>query len=69
MSQTYEAIYEGGVIRLVDDIRLPDHTKVYVVVPEAVEKSNCHIRSPRLLHPHEAADFVKEVVEEGFNAL
>ncbi|HZO90550.1 MAG TPA: antitoxin family protein [Chthonomonadaceae bacterium] len=64
MIRTYEALYENGVIRLADDVRLPEHTKVYVVVPEAVEESDYRINSPRLVHPHQAADFVKEVVEE-----
>jgi predicted DNA-binding antitoxin AbrB/MazE fold protein len=68
MIHTYEAIYESGVIRLIDDIRLPEHTKVYVIVPEHIEKPGYRIRSPHLVHPQQAADFVKEVVEEDFDA-
>ena len=64
---TYEAVYESGIIRLAGDVRLPEHTRVYVVVPDAVEKA-LRISSPRLVHPQQAADFVKEVVEEGFDA-
>jgi predicted DNA-binding antitoxin AbrB/MazE fold protein len=68
MLHTYEAVYESGVIRLVDDIQLPEHTKVYVVVPEEIAKLGYRIRSPRLVHPQQAADFVKEVIEEDCDA-
>lgn len=68
MIHTYEAIVERGVIRLVDDVRLPEHTKVYVLVPEGSEKPGYRIGSPRLVHPEQATDFVKEVVEEEFDA-
>ena len=62
MIQTYEAIYESGVIRLNDNIRLPENTKVYVMVPEGSEKLSYRIISPRLARPGQSADFVKEVV-------
>lgn len=68
MIQTYEAIYESGVIRLKDNIRLPENTKVYVMVPEGGEKLSYRITSPRLAHPEQSADFVKEVVDEEYNA-
>ena len=68
MTHTYEAVYENGIIRLPDGVRLPEQTKVYVVVPEAVEKPIYRIGSPRLVHPQQAEDFVKEVVEEDCDA-
>jgi len=68
MVRTYEAIYESGALRLPPDVRLPEHTKVYVVVPEGYEEPRHRIGSPHLVHPHQAADFVKEVVEEDFDA-
>lgn len=55
MSQVYEAVYENGVIRLLDDVRLPENTKVYVVVPVS------RIVSPHLVHPQQIKDFEKEV--------
>lgn len=64
MIQTYEAVYEDGVIRLTDDVHLPEHTRVFVIVPEATVVPANRIGSPRLVHPEQAADFVKEVVEE-----
>jgi len=68
MVQTYEAVYEDGVIRLAENVRLPEHTKVYVVVPEGTIEPTYRVGIPRLAHPHQAADFVKEVVEESFDA-
>lgn len=67
MIHTYEGIYEHGAVRLPDDVQLPEHTKVYVIVPAASEPFP-RVSSPRLAHPHQAADFVKEVVEEDFDA-
>lgn len=34
---TYEVTVENGQIRLPDTVHLPDHTKVFVVVPESKE--------------------------------
>jgi hypothetical protein len=61
---TYEATVKNGQIQLPETVHLPEHTRVYVVVPgvEAVPAS--YIGSPRLTHPEEASDFVKEVIEE-----
>jgi hypothetical protein len=33
-STTYEGTVENGQIKLPDTVHLPDHTKVFVVVPE-----------------------------------
>ena len=68
MVQTYEAVYEDGVIRLAENVRLPEHTKVYVVVPEGILEPTYRVGSPRLAHPQQAADFVKEVIEENIDA-
>lgn len=57
--ETYEAIVENGRIQLPDIVRLPEHTKVYVVVPGGIEPSEFHVGSPRLAHPEQVADFVK----------
>jgi len=61
---TYEAIVENGHVLLPDDVRIPDHTKVYVVVPSVEPSIRVRIASPRLAHPEEAGAFVKEVEEE-----
>ncbi|HEX3556404.1 MAG TPA: hypothetical protein VIA62_24555 [Thermoanaerobaculia bacterium] len=65
---TFEGFVENGQIRLPVSIRLPEKAKVYVVVPDLEVPSIPYIGSPRLVHPAQAADFKKEVVEDGQNA-
>ncbi len=60
---TLEAVVEHGLIRLPDNVRLPDQTKVYVVVPGLEVEQVVRIASPRLARPEQAADFVLEVIE------
>ncbi|MDT5156010.1 MAG: hypothetical protein QOC99_3024 [Acidobacteriota bacterium] len=63
-AETFEGIVEQGQIKVNSDVRLPDGTKVYIVVPGIViEEAGTHLRSPRLAHPEQAADFEMEVVE------
>jgi hypothetical protein len=61
--RTYEAIVENGKIRLSEDVRIPDHTKVYVVVPVPESTPRVRILTPHLANPAQLADFVKEVSE------
>ena len=61
---TIEGIVENGQIRMPSSIRLPERAKVYVVVPDAKVQSAAYVGSPRLVHPNQAADFEKIVVEE-----
>jgi hypothetical protein len=62
---TFEGIVENGEeIRLKTNIRLPEKTKVFVVIPDFEAKRVVRIVSPRLVHPGQAIDFKKEVVEE-----
>ena len=65
---TFEGFVENGQIRLPISIRLPERAKVYVVVPDLEVPSVPFIGSPRLAYPEQAADFEKEVVEDGLNA-
>ena len=63
---TIEGIIENGQVRLPPNIQLPERAKVFVVIPDLVQPPiTAHVRSPRLLHPEQAADFTKRVVEEG----
>ena len=57
----YEAIVENGQIKLPATVHLPDHTKVFVVVPGAEVVPASRISSPRLAHPEQASEFSKEV--------
>ncbi len=60
---TYEGIVENGLIRLRDDVTLPEHTRVYVVIPEFDATPRAHVHTPRLAHPEQAVDFAKQVIE------
>jgi len=61
---TLEGTVENGQIRLPATVRLPERAKVYVVIPDVEVQTVPYIGSPRLVHPEQAADFKKEVVEE-----
>lgn len=65
---TVEAIVENGQIRLPSNVRLPEKTKVYVIIPDVRMSPVSYVGSPRLAHPEQAADFQKEVVEESSDA-
>jgi hypothetical protein len=61
---TFEGVVEEGRIKLNSGVRLPDGTRVYIVVPEVeLEEKGVRLHSPRLAHPEQAADFEMEVVE------
>ena len=61
----YEGVIENGQIKLMSNVRLPEKTKVYVVVPDM---QVAHIYSPRLAHPEQAAGLKMKVIEEGSDA-
>ncbi|MFN0121873.1 MAG: hypothetical protein ACKV2V_15370 [Blastocatellia bacterium] len=62
---TYEAVVEDGQIKLPDSVRLPEKTRVYVIVPGlAAPASRYFVGSPRLVRPEQAMDFAKEVIRE-----
>ena len=61
---TYEATVEDGRIKLSEAVKLPEHAKVYVIVPEVEETPRFRVGSPRLARPGDAAAFTKEVAEE-----
>jgi len=65
---TFEGIVENGQIRLTDNVTLPEHTRVYVVIPDARDATQARVHSPRLAHPQQAADFVKQIREVGPDA-
>ena len=61
---SFEATVENGVIKLPEHVQLPEKTRVYVVIPGVDMQPAYYVGSPRLVHPEQAADFVKEVIEE-----
>lgn len=60
---TFEGIVENGQIRLAANVRLPDKTKVYVVVPALDDKMVARIVSPRLVHLEDLVHLKKEMIE------
>lgn len=58
-----EAVVDGGEVRLPETVKLPEHAKVYVVVPGVEEMPPFTIHTPHLLRPEHAADFTMEIVE------
>jgi len=62
-SLTVEGIVENGQICLSDGVTLPEHAKVYVIVPGVEAGPQAHVYSPRLAHPEQAADFAKQIIE------
>ena len=59
-----EGIVDRGLIRLPSDVKLPDRTKVYIIVPASRPYQKAHLYSPRPADPKQARDFVMEVSEE-----
>ena len=60
---TFEGIVENGTIRLRGDVKLPENTRVFVVIADFESGPRAHVRSSRLVHPEQASDFAKEVIE------
>lgn len=60
---TFEGVVKNGQIRLRDDVRPPDETEVYVVIPDFAPLPRARAPSPHLVRPEQAADFVKQVVQ------
>lgn len=61
---TFEGFVEQGQIRLKDNVRLPENTRVFVVVPDVQVEQVAHIVTPRLARREDAADFEMEVSPE-----
>ena len=58
---TYEGIIEEDHrVRLLDAPHLSEHTRVYVIVPDAPLLS-ARLRSPRLANPRQIDDFTMRV--------
>lgn len=61
---TFEGIVENGQIRLRGNVTLPENSKVYIIIPDFETAPQAYISSPRLVHPEQASDFTKQIVEE-----
>ncbi len=58
---TLECVVDQGQIRLPANVRLPEHTRVYVLVPDVQIEAVARVASPRLAHRADVADFAMEV--------
>lgn len=65
---TYEGVVENGHVTLPPNADIPDKTRVYVLVPDVDTQRISYIASPRLVHPDQAKDFVKEIIEDTTDA-
>ncbi len=59
---TIQGIVKNGQIHLSEDVKLPEATTVYVVVPN-LEKRTARIMSPRLVDKERLKDFEREIIE------
>ena len=60
---TFEGTVEQGRIRLSGNVRLPEKTRVFVVVPDLEVERLARVASPRLANKHQSSDFKLEVFE------
>ncbi|HEX8736599.1 MAG TPA: hypothetical protein VF721_14810 [Pyrinomonadaceae bacterium] len=56
---TIQGIVKNGQIHLSEDVKLPEMTKVYVVIPP--HETEKKIMSPRLANKADAKRFVKKI--------
>ena len=68
MNRTYEGIVANGQIQIVGDVKFPENTRVFVVVPNEVELPSKRVATPRLVHPEHIIDFQMEVIDEAPDA-
>jgi len=59
---TIQGIFKNGQIHLSEDVKLPEMTQVYVVIPPTQNIKK--IMSPRLASKDDAKRFVKTVEED-----
>jgi hypothetical protein len=65
----FVGIVENGRIRLRDNVTLPEKTRVYVIIPDIeTAPQKARVYSPRLVHPEQADDFAKQVIEVSADA-
>ena len=64
---TIEGIVDNGQIKLTSNVQLPEHTKVYIIVPDMKIEQTVHLFSPRLKNPEQATEFEMEVIEDSSN--
>jgi predicted DNA-binding antitoxin AbrB/MazE fold protein len=65
MVRSIDAIFSQGTFRLLEPLVMPEGTRVRLSVEEETDpkpaRSVAKIRTPKLAHPEDAADFVMEI--------
>lgn len=59
---TIQGIVKNGLIHLSEDVKLPEMTEVYVIVPK-MERRTARIMSPRVKDKEKMKDFKREIIE------
>jgi len=65
---TLEGVIDNGQIRLKNNVRLPDKTVVYVIVPGVRVERLVQVVSPHLVRREHAGDFEMQITEADPNA-
>jgi predicted DNA-binding antitoxin AbrB/MazE fold protein len=69
MVRHFDAIFTQGAFRPVERVVIAEGTRVHLSVEEATDLGPAprtgHVRTPRLAHSKDAADFVMEIRERG----
>jgi hypothetical protein len=63
-----EGIVENGQIRVLGDVVLPENARAYIFFPAVGSSLPIHLPTPRLAHPEQARDFVKQVSDVSVDA-
>jgi hypothetical protein len=61
---TEESMVESGDVTLPAEEEISDETGVNVLLPDLDPQRTYKVMSPRLAHPEQAKDFVKQVIDE-----
>jgi len=61
---TEESMVESGDVILPAEEEISDETGVNVLLPDLDPQRTYKVMSPRLAHPEQAKDFVKQVIDE-----
>ena len=63
--KTYEGTIVNGNIQLPAGVKLPENSRVLVIVPDESEAPKARIHTPRLADPKQAKDFQMDVEGAG----
>jgi hypothetical protein len=62
-SLTFGGTRGNGQSRVTDNVTLSEQSKDYAVIANLDQAPQARVRSPRLTHHQQAADFAKQIIE------